>query len=125
MKLRGNLRAGAERISETILRSTSAFVPGAVLVATVVAERVSSCPVTTGDAGGAVGTLFVSVTIRTATCAASSPWRATRSATRNPFARRLHIRAAGIRRRFAKVVASRHGGLRPTASSTGGGGLSG
>jgi len=105
---RGNLRGGADRISETTLRSTSLFVRGAA--------------VDTAVTGEAVVVLSVSVTIRTATCAASwPPPRATRSATRNPFAARLHNRAAGRRRRLAKVDASRHCDRRGTVSATGGG----
>jgi len=36
----------------------------------------------------------VTVTMRTATCVAASPSRVTRSATKNPFTRRLDNRAA-------------------------------
>src|SRR6266487_6677143 len=121
MNARGNLRAGAERINATTLRSTALFVLGTAVDAVETGGTVGT--VGTGRTVGArsVGALSLSVTIRTATCAASwPPLRATKCATRNPFTARLHKRAAGTRRRLAKVDASRHCPRRRTGSATGG-----
>ena len=124
MNARGNLPDGAKRINETIRRSIAPLAAETFVGGFIALVAFSAC-VDVEEAGGTVGALTleelcVSVTIRIATCVASSPLPATRSATRNPLTRRLHIRAAGTRRRLEKVAASRHGVWRGI-SSTGGG----
>jgi hypothetical protein len=133
MKARGSLPDGAKRINETIRRSIAPlaaetfvgrFVALLAFSACVELLAFSAC-VDVEEVAGTVGALTleelcVSVTIRIATCVASSPLPATRSATRNPLTRRLHIKAAGRRRRLEKLAASRHGVGRGI-SSTGSG----
>jgi hypothetical protein len=57
-------------------------------------DEPSWIPVGVVEIAELVDATSVTVTMRTATCVAASPSRVTRSATKNPFTRRLDKRAA-------------------------------
>jgi len=115
---RGNLRAGAEMINATSLRSTRAF---------ATPECVACCGAIT-PVGDAVDELGPSVTARRATRSswreAWLPVRATKCATMRPFARRLNISTAGKSRVREKSATSRRPTLGGAASSGGGDSMS-
>src|ERR1043166_847106 len=125
MKARGNLRVGAVRMSDTTLRSTEGFAVKAREIVDVrcdVRGPVGGPAAEPGKVGVVVvsGELAVIVPTPPPPRGASSPLGETIGATNNPFARRLHRRAAGARRRFAISAKSRCQGVRRPTSSTAG-----